>query len=350
MRILSILVWVFLLGCGAARAADALPATVYFPVLPFDAGDNALPQMIPLAANHPLDGVQAGLTRAIIVIHDDTRDANGALSMMTSLAGQSNGSTMIIAPQFLLASDIARYADHLPDEGSAFAAWQMNGWMSGDDSVGSAGHKGVSSFTIVDLLLMYLSDRTVFPDLRVIVIAGSGAGANFVQRYAAFGIAADLVEQQNIALRYVLADASSYLYMTPNRPMAGKQGFGSVDAAACPGFNSYPYGTDGLNSYARRIGANAAKTNYAVHFVTYLNVPVADAVPESNCASLLQGADSAMRAVNYDLYLQAIYSDVAAKTQKFSLVKNVRNDAVGLFGSACGMAALFGDGTCKDSP
>ncbi len=340
---------VFLLGCGAARAADAVPATAYFPVLPLGATDDALPQLVPVASNHALNGVQTGVTRAIIVIHDDSRDANAALAMMSALAGNANTSTMIIAPQFLLPSDIARFADHLPEKGRSFATWQIYGWAQGDDSIASPGHKSVSSFTAVDLLMMLLSDRAAFPDLREIVVAGSGAGADFVQRYAAFGMAADLVVKQNIDLRYLLADASSYLYLTANRPIApsalGQKGFGAPDAAACPDFNAYPYGLDKLNTYAQHVGANAAKTNYALRFVTYLN-GVGDAFPDSKCAALQQGADSAAREMNYELYLRSIYGEVAAKTQKFWQTRTGKNDAVSLFGSACGMSVLFDNGVC----
>ena len=333
-------------GCGAARAADAVPATSYFPVLPFGAADETLPQMIPVAANHALEGVHAGVTRAIIVVHDESRDANSALAMISALAGQANAGTLIVAPQFLLPSDIVRFADHLPEKGRAFTTWPMAGWGVGDDSIVTPGHKGISSFTVIDLMLMVLADRDLFPDLKTIIIAGSGAGASFVQRYAAFGMAAEPVAHANIDVRYLLADAPSYLYLTPDRPLGGSKGFGIPAVAACPAYNAYPYGLDALNPYARHVGANAAKIDYALQFVTYLNAPGADVLPESNCAAVFQGADGATRAANYALYLQSLYGEVADKTQKFFNAPNTKNDAVGLFGSACGMAVLFGDGMC----
>jgi len=77
-----------------------------------------------------------------------------------------------------------------------------------------------------------------------------------------------------------------------------------------------------------------------------LNASTGDALPEVNCAALLQGSDSASRADNYHLYLGSLYGDVAARTQIFALDKTARNDAVGLLGTACGMSALFGDGNC----
>ena len=350
MRIFSLLCGLFLFGWGAAFAADAVPATAYFPVLPFDAAADATPQWVPVAANHPMEGAHAGVTRAVIVIYGAERDANGALAGLSALAGAANEVTMIMAPQFLLPSDIGRFADHLPERGRTFAAWQMAGWQAGDDSIPAQSQKGVSSFTVIDLLLMYLADRKAFPDLTTITVAGFGAGGNFVQRYAAFGMAADALTRQNIELRLIVADASSYLYVTAVRPLwtkeGGRKGFVRPDAAACPAYNAYPYGLDHLNDYARRIGSNAAKTAYATRLVTYLNTDVPDAVPESNCAVLAEGTDSVTRAANYQAYIQSLYGDVAAKTQNFMLAKDASNDAVSLFGSACGMSVLFGDGFC----
>jgi hypothetical protein len=345
MRFFSLLA-IFPFFCSAACAADAVPATAYFPVLPLDAMAETVPQLVPVAANHALDGAHPGVTRAIIVIHDDTRDAAGALAGLSALAGAANTATMMMAPQFLLPSDVARFADHLPDRGRSFATWQMSGWPGGDDSVATQGQHGVSSFTVVDLFLMYLSDRSVFPDLKTIVIAGFGTGATFVQHYAAFNLAADAIDKENIDMRYVVAGTPSYLYLTASRPLGGRKGFGIPDLAACPDYNAYPYGMDKLNSYARRVGINAAKTSYALRFVTYLNAPLADANPETNCGALVQGNDSASRANNYKLYIQSLYSDAAERTQTFFTAKDAKNDAVGLYGSSCGMEVLFGDGLC----
>jgi hypothetical protein len=330
-----------------AGATDAIPATTYFPVLPFDALAESAPQLVPVAANHGMDGRHPDITQAIIVIHDETRDANTALASLSALAGSANGTTLILAPQFLLDSDIFRFSDHLPEKGRAFARWQMAGWAQGDDALAVPGHKAISSFTVVDLLLMYLADRDSFPNLKSVTLAGYGAGGNFVQRYAAFGIAADVMARQDIDLRYVVAGASSYLYLTAARPLGGRKGFGRPDLAACPAANDYPYGLDKLNPYARRVGGNAAKTDYALRLITYINAPAADLLPATDCAVLIQGTDRAARAANYRLYLQSLYGDVAVRTQTFSVAQNTSNDAVGLFGSVCGMAMLFGDGICS---
>ena len=349
MRIIPVMAAFLALSCGVARAADAVPATTFFPVFPHEALSDMAPQWIPVAANHPLEEVNPDLRRAIVVLPDESRDANNAVATMSALAGNLNSIVMIVSPQFLLPSDLSRFAQHLPDKGRDFATWKIGTWTQGDDSLSSAGKRGISSFTVMDLILMFLSDRARFPNLESVVLAGSGAGANFVQRYAAFGLGTEALFKQNINLRFLVAGASSYFYPTGTRPLGGNKGFGQPDKAACPAYNDYPYGSDKLNPYARRAGGNAAKTDYVLRFITYINAKAPDVLPESNCAAMVQGATGFIRSENFRNYIMTRYSDVADKTQIFAAPKESSNDAVTLFGSACGMATLFGDGLCPPS-
>ncbi len=349
MRFLLLLFGLIVTGPPAALAADALPAAFFFPVMPLGSAPDALPQFIPLAANQRLDGAHPGVKRAIVAIHDETRDATSALTMLSTLAGELNATTLIIAPQFLVPSDIVRFADQLPEKGRAFAAWQISGWGRGDESMPVSGRKSISSFAVVDLLLMYVSDKDHFPDLDTIVLAGFGEGANFVQRYAAFNLASDVLDKQGLTVRYVVAAAGNYLYQTPTRFMGTKKGFGIPENADCPDYHAYPFGVDKLNAYARRRGANAAKVDYATRSITYLNAKGPDPMPESSCAALVQGISGAERAERYRLYLHTVYGDDAARTQIFALAKDGKNDAAFLYGSPCGVTALFGDGLCPAS-
>lgn len=348
MRFFSLLACLWLVA-GAAFAADAVPAPLYFPVLPLGASKEAVPQWVPLASTMRLDGAHAGVVRAIVVLHDETRDATAAMTAMAALAGEQNASTIIVAPQFLVPSDIVRFADLLPGRGRAFAAWQVSGWSKGDDSMPVSGRRNVSSFAVVDLLLMILSDKNLFPDLSAVVVAGYGAGANFVQRYAAFNSADDVLEKQNIGVRYVVAGAGNFLYLTPSRFLGGRKGFGAPEAPDCPAYNAYPYGLERMNDYARRRGANAAKVDYTSRLITYISAKGPDPFPETDCAALMQGLTSTERAERYRLYLQSVYGDHAARTQAFAAAKEDKNDAAALFGSPCGITALFGDGACPAS-
>ncbi len=218
---------------------------------------------MPLAGDH----VQ-GLTRApYLVVHDFSRDASHVLAELMTLAAGDNATTLIIAPQFLLDSDIARFADHLPDGGKNFARWTLGGWNSGGDSLPLAQEKGISSFTVMDLLLMYLADKTNFPDLNQITIVGHGEGADFVQRYAAAGQATDILNQQN---RWVLAFRGRqpvivFISISPpngRKPASQLLTLATTKDAAptCADFNNWPYGLDAPNAYVKHIGRECCQT------------------------------------------------------------------------------------------
>jgi hypothetical protein len=196
----------------------AIPAAALFPILPFHAQPDALPQLLAVAANHPFGDEHPEIKRAVIVIHDAARDANAALSLFSMLAGPQNDSTLILAPQFLLSSDIVRFTDHLPDGGRDLAYWPLGAWEDGRLSTAEAPQKGISSFAAIDLMLVYLGEKKFFPSLEEIVVTGFGAGGDFVLRYAATGLAPDILDEDGTLVRFVPVNASSYFYFTALRP------------------------------------------------------------------------------------------------------------------------------------
>jgi hypothetical protein len=332
------------------------PALDYYPVLPYGADADTVPALLPLASNRPLNGNYAGITRAVVAIHDFSRDANGMVAMLAALAGNGNANLIIVAPQFPLESDISRYAEHLSDGGRGLLRWSLaspvGGWESGGESVAVPPQRSVSSFTALDELLLFLGEKKIFPDLKDIVIAGHGMGADFVLRYAALGKAPDLLDENGISVRFVAADAASYLYFTPLRPAMGeKLSFITPDTAKCPDYDAYKYGLSNLNDYGRRTGTDAIRLRYVTRRVIYLageKVAGDERFPDMNCAALLEGPDRLARAMNYDVYLSMIFGD-AVRLHEFATVPAAGYDAAAIFGSACGMEALFGAGECKSA-
>ncbi|MGH7289199.1 MAG: hypothetical protein ACREI8_14395 [Myxococcota bacterium] len=84
------------------------------------------------------------------------------------------------------------------------------------------------------------------------------AGGQFVQRYAA---GTPTVERHpGIAFRFVVANAGSYLYLSPEREVPGALGTFAVPAssqqAACPYWNDYKYG---LRTRAQSCSIRAAR-------------------------------------------------------------------------------------------
>ncbi len=336
---------------GAFSGASALNAS-YFPVFPLGAGDLAAPQLLPVVSNHTLDGDHHGLTHAVIIVHDLSRDANGIAGTIASLAGPEGNAAFILAPQFLIDSDVARLAGIMAEQSKMLVRWPLDGWVMGGDSIAIPPQKAISSFTAFDLLLLYLGEKKFFPDLQSVTVAGLGAGGDFVQRYAAVGQAPDILDLQHLQVRFLVADASSYLYFTAPRFLVAKPGakpsLGTPGAAICSTYNNYPYGLENPNAYVKRVGSAAIKLRYVTRPVTYVTGEKIqeDVPPDASCAAQLQGSDRLTRQSGYNMYLKVTFGDAAEKLHKFMTIPKAGYEPAALFGSPCGMAVLLGDGMC----
>lgn len=177
----------------------------------------------------------AGPSAALVVIHGYPRDAahsfNAGLAA-ASAAGQGE-TTLIAAPLFQVEALEARRCD-TPGEVPAQpgdALWRCGGWLAGDDSLGG---RPVSAFAALDALIAELPRQ--WPTLQTITIAGFSAGAQFLQRHAAFGAPAPA----GLRLRRVIADPGTWLYLDPVRPRPVLDGQPVSDPAACGPAAAFP--------------------------------------------------------------------------------------------------------------
>ncbi len=326
----------------------ALPKQ-FIPILPLGGlGGKVVPQLLPVASSMALDDDHTQVTRVIVFIHDMTRGAADGIATLMTLSGSEGEPTLILAPQFPLDVDIIRFAKFLPDSGRQVARWRLDdGWQWGGESLLESRQRGISSYTALDILLLYLSDRERFPLLEKIVLAGHGQGGDFVQRYAAVGKAPSVLKKEGLPISFVAANPSSYLYLTASRPVSAGGRFAAPDAAACPNVNAYPYGLASLNAYAKSAGANAIRLAYPEQPVVYLvgDKILVDHYLDQSCAAMAQGADRTTRGKNYGQYLSKSFGDTAL-SHTLRIVPNAGYDPVSLFGSLCGMATLFGDSGC----
>ncbi len=329
---------------------SALPKQ-FFPVLPSGALPDARPQLLPVASNRELEADNGDVTRAIIVIHDIQRGSAEGIATLMTLSGASSGEALILAPQFPLGVDIARFAPYLPEQGRNVARWSVEqGWQNGGDSFLPSSKIGVSSFSAVDLLLLFLSDRRRFPVLEQVVVVGHGMGADFVQRYAAVGQAPEVLKKEGVTIRFLVANPSSYLYFTANRPSERGPTFAIPKETGCAEINDFPYGLNNLNAYTRRTGPHEIRMRYPERNVVYLvgGRIVTDNFLDRGCAAAAQGQDRATRGKNYARYLTQTFGDALGGRHVFATIPNAGYDPVAVLGSFCGMEVLFGSGKCGE--
>jgi pimeloyl-ACP methyl ester carboxylesterase len=200
--------------------------------------------------NYSLSVPNPSIRRALIIVHGTLRNPDHYFrtAMAAAFLAGASGDTVVIAPAFRSAD--ADCGDRLaPRE----VSWSCHGdsWRSGGQA---ASDPSLSSFAFMDQILRRLADKSVFPNLKRIVVAGHSAGGQFVARYQ---LANRVHETLGVAVAYVVAnpDASRVLPIGDGAPAAAlgawkdeaphtQYSFGPFDAAKAPDYDKWPYGLE----------------------------------------------------------------------------------------------------------
>ncbi|WP_420884707.1 hypothetical protein [Achromobacter dolens] len=301
---------------------------------------------IPVYANRNLArGDLRDIKQIVIVFHGVKRNADAYYETVATVLAANPAranDTLILAPRFVGSIDSGF---------AGMAAWRKAGWEDGEDSVQANGRPApVSSFQVIDDLLRSLDDRKRLPILAGIVLAGHSGGGQLVQRYAVLNQIDGPLRRDGIAVRYVIANPSSYLYLTRERPRPDGKGYAPYERGICPTYNQYKYGTDKLPAYAQETDDTRLFIRYAARDVTYL-LGGADNNPEhrlldKTCGAEAQGATRLARGTAYLQYERIVAArgsrPVTLHRAGFE-VTGIGHDNKGMFQSVCGARALFGD-------
>jgi hypothetical protein len=333
-----------LLASGAAGAAEkpvAKLATRVFTVRT-TGGDAS----IPLESSLDLSSAHPEITQAALVFHGKGRNVEGyyaALERAAHQAGAPPQHTLLMAPQFLREEDIT--AHRLPKE---FLRWHEGSWSAGEPA---AGPVSLSSFDLIDALLVAVADRSRFPNLTSITLVGHSGGGQLLNRYAIVGTQAAVLAAAGMHIRFVIANPSSFFHFDDTRP--GPDGlFASyTDAASCPKFNHWRYGPTGAPPYVVDTSSAAwqkRESDYAAADVIYL-LGTDDTDPDqadldTSCAGEAEGPDRLDRGKAYFRYLQSRHEQ--SFRQQLWLVPGVAHFGNRMIDSPCGVAAVFDAGKC----
>lgn len=89
-----------------------------------------------------------------------------------------------------------------------------NAWSAGDDSTDAASQdQPVSSFTVLDTLLLHYADEKRYPSMKTIHFVGHGAGAQMLSRWAVVG--ASNPAPDRLSVRYIIGESSSFCITSP---------------------------------------------------------------------------------------------------------------------------------------
>lgn len=293
---------------------------------------------VPIFANANMDSQVFSVQRAIVVLHDASRDPNeGSQAILSAIANAGGNvrteTTLVVAPWFV-ASDA-----NLP---ASFAAkptlvWSDNGFMAGFSAT-SGGN--VSSFAAIDELLKRFADSDQFPALQTVFVVGHSAGGQTTDRYAIGGKEPRRWSASEPNLRFAVANPSSYTYFDPNRPQAGG-GFAALDSNTCAGFDTWKYGIKSMPSYFSAVITVDLVKDYRKRHVTHL-LGTADTNPnlpalDRSCCAKAQGSSHYVRGQNYKNYLMR-FADGA--NNAFCEVQGVGHDTAAMLSSNCLLTVL----------
>ena len=296
-------------------------------------GAAQLPVFVSRDWSQPLPDIR----RVVIVVHGYNRNAADYARNMMALGPPTD--TLVVAPQFLAPEDIATH--HLPE---SVLRWDLENWEDGNPALGPT---ALSAFDGFDATLAKLTDRTIFPNLSQIVLAGFSAGGQVVQRYAAVGKGEDA-----IPLRYIVGSPGTYVYFGDERPLPDGTFGAFAGTAQCSDYNRWKFGfASGLPPYvaaAATQGIPALESRYVARDIIYLaggdDTDPNHRLLNKTCAAEAQGPTRLAR-------MQFFLADMKQRNgetfrQPLSVVPGVAHNEAKVFGSPCGRAALFGDAKC----
>lgn len=275
---------------------------------------------------HDLNTGASRPTRALILVHGAGRNAEFNFNTgLQATLDELSDEVVVIAPHFITTEE-----DPLPDE----PWWSEGGWKRGHLSRREGPSPRVSSYAALDTIVAHLSDRTRFPNIEEIVVAGHSAGGQVTHRYAAGGM-----PSRGVPIRYVVANPSTFLFLGPERPDgAGGWAIPSVDD--CADYQEWHLGPEELNSYMSRLGPGAIEDNLLSRDVAILlgDADTGSAQLDVSCGANLQGPHRFARGTNLLSYMDLFHP---SHSHSGTVVAGVGHSSRGVFLSEEGLAILL---------
>ena len=300
---------------------------------------------LPCCLSHPLDEINTGIHRVVIVIHGVLRNADVYFENMSLAAEKAGtrGNTLIIAPQFLVEEDIITF--NLHDDIPYWGGETGEGWKKGDDSLTTNLNQRlttISSFDVVDQIISTVANQDIFPNLNKVVITGHSAGGQFVNRYAA-GTRIDESLPEKIHLRFIVANPSTYMYLNGERRVLKTTDKFEIPLNAPDNYDHYKYGLMNLNPYMDDIGAEKIREQYPDKDVVYLlgGEDTKKHHLELSTNAMLQGLTRLERGQIYFHYLCHLFGERIKRNHQIHIIPCVGHDNAAMFMAPAGINAIF---------
>jgi len=309
---------------------------------------------LPYCTTAPIDQRNENVERIVFSLHGVGTNATSYFRSMVRAAERVPGATertLIIAPKLMTR---AFAADN--DIGPTDVYWNTSSQRFWGGQSGNSAELpravSVSSFEIMDRLLTDLTNPEIFPNLKIIVLAGHSGGGQFMNRYAVSNVfEGDPARQRGVHIRYVVAQPSTHVYLSDERVEPGHRTRSrfrvptAEEIAACPGFDNYGTGLQRLDNwpYLAAAGVDRMRQQYAGRDVVYLH-GMNDSDPTASdlargCAAMMQGQHRLERGITYFNYIEHYFA--GQHNHRISFVPRVGHNAGAMWASDQGLLHIF---------
>ncbi|KAJ1023579.1 hypothetical protein NDA16_003196 [Ustilago loliicola] len=212
--------------------------------------------------------------------------------------------------------------------------WPGTQWQSGMASRGP-GSTSISSYQVMDAFMDALFDKTQFPALQNVVIAGHSMGAQMVQRYATLKTASP--NDANIS--FWIGNPGSYAWLTSDRPSQS-------NTSCLATYDDWAYGLDGsgVPPYARdRVGKNkqALLQTYVNRNVHYNYGLLDNGQGDTQCEASYQGANHLERGCKFVESLAGLAGGKFPATHTANFMPNVSHQDYSMLSYNISLYRLF---------
>ena len=244
-------------------------------------------------------------------------------------AGIDLSTILIVAPAWLTTADQSAGAAQEND-----LLFRGAGWSTGSRSVGP-GSASVSSFDVLDMMTAKFFDKSAYPNVNQIYIAGHSLGGSTSQRYAVLRKPTD----DDANLNYFVGNPGAYVWPVTERPISNPSGGESCAAQV----NDWPYGLSSLPEYASsESDTNAIAQRYYSRNVVYGLGLSDEEGGDTHCEAQYEGNSHLSRGQNLEKALQGLPGGVPA-THKFNYVQGVAHEDYLILSDPVSQHYLFSD-------
>jgi cyanophycinase len=283
-------------------------------------------------STHKIDKIQPKIKRLVIVVHGALRNGHDYFDDTVIAAKKLSveNTTLIIAPTFRKITD-EREDGELYWGRKWYTKWKY-GYKSEDSD-------RISSFSVMDKLILKIANSNSFPNLKSIIVTGHSAGGQFTQRY---GIATKIGKELLQTFTIVPSNPSSYMYLDDVRYHFSDGNFEIAQRQKdCTGFNHYIYGPIDRAEYMQRYNLSELRENFKNQKIIYLMSEEDKGVDslDRSCEAMTQGRNRFERAKNYFYYVK---KNITSDQHRFVSIPLIGHEHVDVYQSKEAAHLIFG--------